>query len=234
VVGNLLFVSIKGLIPVAGIGKRMAPLTNEVPKELLPYGDSLKPMLWHILNELKQSGVKEVGLVLRKGKESVREFVEREFGGKFLLRFLYQEAATGLVDALLSAKRFLKGEDFLLVFPDQLLKGKIPATKQLLSKSKRGVACSSIVRVPKEEKRYFPGTLEVKREWRTFGRGIIPFEIFKELSSYEGGDSASYRKAFLTMTKRIPHHLVPLEGEPRDLGTLKGYEYYFFRDSFST
>ena len=52
----------QAIIPLAGLGTRLLPLTSVMPKELLPING--KPGLEYILDECIQAGIKEVILIL--------------------------------------------------------------------------------------------------------------------------------------------------------------------------
>ena len=45
----------KAVIPVAGLGSRLLPLTKAIPKEMLPVGDN--PVIQHTIEELVSSGI---------------------------------------------------------------------------------------------------------------------------------------------------------------------------------
>ena len=47
----------QAIIPLAGLGTRMLPLTSVIPKELLPING--KPNLEYILDECLEAGIKE-------------------------------------------------------------------------------------------------------------------------------------------------------------------------------
>jgi len=51
-----IFLIKKAVIPAAGLGTRMLPLTKTQPKEMLPIGD--KPCIQYIVEELANVGVK--------------------------------------------------------------------------------------------------------------------------------------------------------------------------------
>jgi MurNAc alpha-1-phosphate uridylyltransferase len=51
---------IRAMILCAGLGERLRPLTDELPKPLLPVGD--RPVLAHITRELRRAG-HEAGVV---------------------------------------------------------------------------------------------------------------------------------------------------------------------------
>lgn len=243
----------KAIIPIAGIGSRLKPITTYIPKELLPYGSNFMPIIWHAIKELEGSFIKEVAVIIRKEKEGVRKYIETNFKGKIKFDFLYQKDPSGVVDALLLAKKFLQGEDALLVFPDQYLENKTPATLQLLQHVNQRGIWNCAVKVSKAEIKYFAGCWKVafkKRtlknngcflpekevherhlrspyEWIGFGRSIVPFEMFEELTFFKGEDNEGIRKSYLRIQPYFFEGFVPLKGYPSDLGTIKGYNYYF-------
>ena len=47
----------QAIVPLAGLGTRLLPLTSVLPKELLPING--KPVLEYILDECLDSGIKE-------------------------------------------------------------------------------------------------------------------------------------------------------------------------------
>jgi UTP--glucose-1-phosphate uridylyltransferase len=61
------------VIPAAGLGTRLLPLTKSVPKELLPAGD--RPALQRVLEEVRQAGIREVVFVTSRRKPSLRHFL---------------------------------------------------------------------------------------------------------------------------------------------------------------
>ena len=54
----------QAIIPLAGLGTRLLPLTSVFPKELLPING--KPGLEYILDECIDAGVKEINLSMNK------------------------------------------------------------------------------------------------------------------------------------------------------------------------
>lgn len=61
------------VIPAAGLGTRLLPLTKSVPKELLPAGD--RPALQRVLEEVRRAGIREVVFVTTRRKPSLRHFL---------------------------------------------------------------------------------------------------------------------------------------------------------------
>lgn len=60
----------KAIIPAAGLGTRFLPETKALPKEMLPIVDT--PTIQYIVSEAKQSGIKDVLIVIGKGKWSMK------------------------------------------------------------------------------------------------------------------------------------------------------------------
>lgn len=160
----------KAVIPAAGLGSRMLPITKSIPKEMLPVGR--KPMIQHIVEEAVASGLTQICIVIRKGKEAIRDYfclrhhnkrdrsleeLERLVAG-CEITFAYQGQPLGLGDALLQARDFVGSHSFVMLIPDQLLRARPPATSQLLECEKSGSAiCSSLLKIPREETPFFVG-----------------------------------------------------------------------------
>ena len=245
----------KAVIPAAGLGSRMHSFSQFLPKELLPYGTEGHPMIWHSIKEIEQSGIKDIAIVLRKGKEEIRTYLTKIFGRNLNFTFCYQKGATGIVDAILSTKSFIENDYFLLYFPDHLFSGRIPASVQLLKQIKKEGVWESAVKVPQTEARFFPNTFGViysnkphigqpesisekeankyykdkPHQWRTFGRIVYPPSFFEHLAHYKGKDSEGIKNAYWQFIKEVNRYVVPLKGYPMDLGTLEGYGYYLTR-----
>jgi glucose-1-phosphate thymidylyltransferase len=84
------------VIPVAGVGTRLRPHTHTLPKVLVPVAG--RPMLGHILEELRAYDVDEVTLVVGYLGDLVREYVTGAFPYKF--RFVEQSEMKGLGHAI--------------------------------------------------------------------------------------------------------------------------------------
>ncbi len=56
----------QAIIPLAGMGTRLLPLTSVIPKELLPVNG--KPNIEYILEECVDAGIKEIIFIISKKK----------------------------------------------------------------------------------------------------------------------------------------------------------------------
>ena len=65
----------KAVVPVAGLGTRMLPLTRSVPKEMLPLGR--KPAIHRVVDELAAAGIDRILFVTASHKQSIEEYFER-------------------------------------------------------------------------------------------------------------------------------------------------------------
>jgi glucose-1-phosphate thymidylyltransferase len=111
---------VKALILAAGKGTRLRPLTNTVPKHLLPVGN--KPILFHVLDYLKEAGIKDIGIVVSPDSG---HFIEEaigtgsQWGGK--IKFVIQPEPLGLAHAVKVAQGFLGDSSFLMFLGDNLI-----------------------------------------------------------------------------------------------------------------
>ena len=61
----------QAIIPLAGLGTRMLPLTSVMPKELMPING--KPNLEYILEECLEAGVKQFIFIISKKKNKYKK-----------------------------------------------------------------------------------------------------------------------------------------------------------------
>ena len=62
----------QAIIPLAGMGTRLLPLTSVIPKELLPMNG--KPNIEYILEECVNAGIKEIIFIISKKKSSIKKY----------------------------------------------------------------------------------------------------------------------------------------------------------------
>lgn len=134
----------KAVVPIAGFGTRMYPATRIFRKEFFPVIDKdgrVKPALLILLEELDNSGIEEICLVvaekdrkliesifcselstehLNKVSPEMREYDQRirRIGEK--ITFVYQNERLGLGHAVYQSRGFADGKPVLLVLGDHL------------------------------------------------------------------------------------------------------------------
>jgi UTP--glucose-1-phosphate uridylyltransferase len=149
----------------------MLPVTKAQPKEMLPLVD--KPVIHFAVEELANSGIRQVIIVTAIGKRAVEDYFDRsrdvedmlEKKGDFerleqlklvsqMADFAYvrQAEARGLADAVNAARHLVDDEPFVLILPDDIIVGEPPATRQLIDCYER-FHCSvvAVEEVPEEQ-----------------------------------------------------------------------------------
>lgn len=109
----------RAIVPAAGWGTRLRPLTNAIPKEMLPLGR--RPVLEYVLTELRACGIEQVLFIVSAGKEAIRKYFAH--GDEFGLRcdYVEQREMRGLGDAVLHAEDWSQGEHFVVAFGDCII-----------------------------------------------------------------------------------------------------------------
>lgn len=116
----------KAIIPAAGLGTRLYPITNVIPKEMLPILQ--RPAIEYVVNEAIASGIKEIGIVINNKKEIIKQY----FNASANIHFIYQDKPKGLGHAVLQAEEFIGDEPFAVLLPDEIIDSRTPCIKQLI------------------------------------------------------------------------------------------------------
>ncbi|MCF8277962.1 MAG: UTP--glucose-1-phosphate uridylyltransferase [Flavobacteriales bacterium] len=130
----------KAVIPAAGFGTRMLPITSIVPKELLPVCG--RPVIEHVVHEAAKAGIEEVILVISEGKEAVVDYFRpnKKLEAQLLkqgkhkelheleriwnmvkITTVYQNEQLGLGHAVLCAKDAVGNEPFAVLLGDSII-----------------------------------------------------------------------------------------------------------------
>ena len=104
----------KAMIFAAGLGTRLKPLTDTVPKALIPVGG--KPLLQHVIEKLKNSGVDEIIINVHHFANQIIEFIE--LNNSFDIRIEFSDETEELLDTGGAIKKaswfFDDGKPFLI------------------------------------------------------------------------------------------------------------------------
>jgi UTP--glucose-1-phosphate uridylyltransferase len=110
----------RAIVPAAGLGTRLLPLTLGVAKELLPLGRH--PALVATLLEAAAAGVRELVVVSSPGKEGLPRFLHGfELCRDFAIQIIEQPSPVGVLDAVeraLPAPFDVKAPPVAVLFPD--------------------------------------------------------------------------------------------------------------------
>ena len=131
----------QAIIPLAGLGTRLLPLTSVFAKELLPING--KPGLEYIIEECIEAGIKEIVFIISDKKKMIKDyFYNDKFYKKIIkkkkdkrilqeykkilrfkkmIKFVYQNQPLGTGDAVLKTKKYIKDKFFLMLLPDDLI-----------------------------------------------------------------------------------------------------------------
>ena len=109
----------KAVILAAGEGNRMRPLTYTRPKVMLPLAN--KPILEHLLIELKKAGVKEFTIVVGYHGETIRKHFGDGTRWGVSIDYATQRKQLGTAHAVKMVEGFIK-DKFILANGDVLLK----------------------------------------------------------------------------------------------------------------
>ena len=131
----------QAIIPLAGLGTRLLPLTSVFAKELLPING--KPGIEYILDECIEAGIKEVIFIISKKKLMIKKYfyndkfykniIKRKkdpriiseykkiLKYKKMIKFVFQDKPLGTGDAVLKTKKLIKDKYFLMLLPDDLI-----------------------------------------------------------------------------------------------------------------
>ena len=136
----------KAIIPVAGNGTRMFPITKCFKKAFLPIVDSdgiVKPVILSLIEEVVDAGIEEVCLIIDENDQKdydklFNEPLSDEIVAKLSpeqleyekkiqsigkkIKYIYQKEKLGLGHAVSLCENFVNGEPVLLVLGDQLYK----------------------------------------------------------------------------------------------------------------
>lgn len=103
----------KAIIPVAGAGTRLRPLTYTQPKPLIPVAG--KPIISFIIDQLLDIGVKEFVFVIGYLGEKIKNYVELAYP-EMSKTFVTQESRLGSAHAIWTAREELRDAEELIIF----------------------------------------------------------------------------------------------------------------------
>jgi glucose-1-phosphate cytidylyltransferase len=137
---------LKALILAGGFGTRLAELTDEIPKPMVPIGNF--PILIHIMSHFSSFGVKEFLILGGYKVEKLQEYFECQ--GKavasrnnWIVNILDTGPATTTAGRLLKAQTSV-GNDFLLTYGDGLADVDIKKLIQVHVSSKKTATVTAV------------------------------------------------------------------------------------------
>lgn len=107
----------RAIIPIAGKGERMHPLTKYKPKALVEVAG--KPVLEHILDNIVHSGIQDVLLIVGHMEENLRFWANQKYRDRLDISYVSQEQQQGLGHAIRCADDYLTDE-ILIILGDEI------------------------------------------------------------------------------------------------------------------
>ena len=141
----------KAIIPAAGLGTRVLPISKSMPKEMLNIVD--KPAIQYIVEEAVAAGITDILIITNRGKGRIEDHFDHSYeleanlaakGKTDLLNevrkcaslanifYLRQKETGGLGHAVLCAEEFVAGDPFAVLYGDDVIIGEDPAIGQLI------------------------------------------------------------------------------------------------------
>ena len=255
-----------GVVLAAGWGTRLLPATKSVPKEMLPMVD--RPIIHYTMEELVASGVDHAVVVTARGKEAIEAYFDSlpeleqllaKRGGDDPLASVHELIAAchityvrqleqlGIAHAVMTARRAIGGRPFVLTFPDDIIAGSVPVTKQLMDVHRRhNASVLAVEHVPMsqisrygvvdaeqvEERLYrIKGLVEKPKQEDApsdlgiVGRYILTPGIFAaiERTPRGAGGELQITDAIQRLLEHEPVYAYAFEGERFDTGNPLGY-----------
>ena len=161
----------QAIIPLAGLGTRLLPLTSVFAKELLPING--KPGIEYILDECIEAGINEIIFIISKKKQMIKNYfyndkfykdiIKRKkdpritleykkiLKYKKMIKFVYQNKPLGTGDAVLKTKKFIKDKYFLMLLPDDIIIKKNCSKSMIAINKKFGSSVMASMKVDKKD-----------------------------------------------------------------------------------
>ena len=109
---------IKAIIPAAK-NNQQRPFSHTINKHLIPLGG--RPMIFYPIENLVASGIDQIGIVISKGDDVLKQVVGDGSRWGIEIKYIIQQELTGLGSAIMSARDFVNGEPFILYLGDNVI-----------------------------------------------------------------------------------------------------------------
>jgi dTDP-glucose pyrophosphorylase len=238
-----MLVNMKGLIPAAGMGSRLEPITLAIPKELLMVGN--KAVIEYVIDAMKLVGITEITIVVGWRKHAILDYLGSGERLGVKLTYVVQDKRNGLAKAVAAGEHININTDgpFLVVLGDNFFYPKTFLKDILAFHQKNNADATigvSVVKDPTRHGMIKPGknnTIDdivekpsVEKSPSNLGCiGIYIFnnEIFDAIKRTEPGHNKEYQltdsiKIMLDDKRNV--FFKEIEGKHIDVGTIEDYK----------
>jgi len=108
----------KAMVMAAGLGTRLRPLTDFLPKPMMPIAN--RPVLHHLLNLLHRHDVNQVGVNLHVAPDTIMDYFGDGSSLDMEIRWSYEEELLGTAGGTKKLEDFWGGETILITSGDGL------------------------------------------------------------------------------------------------------------------
>ena len=108
----------KAIILSAGYGTRLRPLTDRLPKPLMPVLGT--PILLHIIHRLQECNVSDIGVNIHHKFEVIEEYLETKHAEQNIT-LSFEKDIMGVAGGIGGFREYLKGEDLFIVHNGDIL-----------------------------------------------------------------------------------------------------------------
>src|SRR5690606_25623304 len=110
--------SMKAIIPCAGRGTRLRPITFTSAKPVVPIGN--KPLVLYAVEKLKKIGITEIGIVISPETQDLKEVLKDGSQYGVHITYILQEVPKGISHTILVSREFLKDDSFVMYLGDNI------------------------------------------------------------------------------------------------------------------
>ena len=139
------------VIPCAGLGTRLLPVTKTVPKAMIPVANY--PIIHFAVKEAMSVGIENILIIIGEGMDSIRDYfsentklpkfisnngknenkyIDETFSDSANIRFLLQDKPLGVGHAIKLAKRIINESSSAVILPDDVIFTKGNPISQLM------------------------------------------------------------------------------------------------------
>ena len=227
----------KAIIIAGGIGERLKPITNSIPKPMVEVNG--KPILLHIINLLKKHGIKDFIIALCYLPNVITEFFGngKKFGVSIAYTYEDPDSPLGTAGAI-SMARDLISDTFIVTYGDILrdldVKKMIDfhnrkrafATINIYERKSKDAKSMVVIDINKKVLKFTERPEQTKKQEYIWANGsfyIFEPEIFNFIPENKKSDFGAGIFPKITALKKV--YAYPTTGYFVDIGNLEKLEY---------
>ena len=158
------------IILVGGLGTRLRPLTDTLPKPLLPIKN--KPTMQHIIENLQRHNITNIILSIGYKADTIKEYFQDNPIPNISIQYIYENEPLGTGGAVKAATKDLpQNQPFILAWGDNLMDINWTAMQQLHNQSQTQI---TMALTPREDVENF-GVAKLEKQQNSNNQYIIQF-----------------------------------------------------------